>query len=147
MGRATLQKKLNVWMNGLLVGTWTVGREHILEYNPEWISHPLSRPLSLSLPLSGKQSVHKGPYVEAFFENLLPDSDIIRKRIQSRFGIPSTQTFDLLREIGRDCVGAIQLLPENEIPWDIQKIKGRPVNKTEISGIPAIPIIPPKCLE
>ena len=44
--------------------------------------------------------------VEAFFDNLLPDNRQIRERIQRRFHTPSIGAFDLLQEIGRDCVGA-----------------------------------------
>lgn len=38
----------------------------------------------------------------------------IRERIQRRFRAPSIGAFDLLGEIGRDCVGALQFLPEDQ---------------------------------
>lgn len=135
MGRIKQIKSLNVWMNGIIVGKWTLGREHSFQYNPEWISSPPARPLSLSMPLAGKERVYKGPLVEAYFENLLPDSEIIKKRIQSRFGIPSAAPFHLLSEIGRDCVGSIQLLPEDETPLDLKSIKGKIVGTDEIADI------------
>lgn len=133
MGRIKQIKSLNIWMNGLLVGKWTVGREHSFQYNPDWISSLPARPISLSMPLTDGNKVYKGPLVEAFFENLLPDSEIIRKRIQSRFGIPSATAFNLLYEIGRDCVGSIQLLPENEMPQDLKSIHGETVGTEEIT--------------
>ncbi|HAW0162347.1 TPA: hypothetical protein JLI56_003073 [Escherichia coli] len=49
-----------------------------------------------------------------FFDNLLPDSPIVRDRIVKRYHAKSRQPFDLLSEIGRDSVGAVTLLPENE---------------------------------
>jgi serine/threonine-protein kinase HipA len=51
----------------------------------------------------------------AYFDNLLSDSSEIRQRIRTRYVAASLSTFDLLAEVGRDCVGAIQLLPEEVI--------------------------------
>ena len=48
----------------------------------------------------------------AYFDNLLPDSELIRERIQARFNVPSKKSFDLLSFIGGDCVGALQLLTQ-----------------------------------
>ena len=45
-----------------------------------------------------------------FFDNLLPDNSQIRARIQAKFNITTNQPFDLLASIGKDCVGAIQLV-------------------------------------
>ncbi|MEA1910817.1 MAG: type II toxin-antitoxin system HipA family toxin, partial [Spirochaetota bacterium] len=70
-----------------------------------------------------------------YFDNLLPDSTEIRKRVQSRFGTASLSTFELLGEIGRDCVGAVQLLPVDIIPGDIYKIESNPVTDLDIEKI------------
>lgn len=50
----------------------------------------------------------------ATWYHLLPDSPIVRDRIVKRYHAKSRQPFDLLSEIGRDSVGAVTLLPENE---------------------------------
>ncbi|WP_440131002.1 HipA N-terminal domain-containing protein [Rubrivivax gelatinosus] len=47
-----------------------------------------------------------GPVVGHFFDNLLPDDERIRRRIGARFRVGSTEAFELLQAIGRDCVGA-----------------------------------------
>ena len=123
MGRARKSRALSVWMNGELVGEWrrsAVGA-HEFQYAAAWLTAAAARPVSLSLPL------HPQPYrkgVVEFFDNLLPDNRAIRERIQRRFGTSSTGAFDLLQEIGRDCVGALQLLPEDHPPVDVRKIKG-----------------------
>jgi len=44
---------------------------------------------------------------------MLPDSSDIRQRIRNQYRAAPLSSFDLLVEIGRNCVGAIQLLPEN----------------------------------
>jgi len=65
---------------------------------------------SLSMPFQPENTPFKVDIVEYFFDNLLPDNNEIRCRIQQRFGTSCISPFDLLAEIGRDCVGAIQLL-------------------------------------
>ncbi len=66
----------------------------------------------------------------------------VRQRIRSRYGAASLQAFDLLAGVGRDCVGAIQLLPEHDEPFSSGSIEGRPVDAHEIasllSGITAV---------
>lgn len=101
-----------------------------LSYAEEWLNSEMRRPLSLSLPLSTHK--HSGAKVENFFDNLLPDSAPIRNRIQARFGLNSTRSFDLLSHIGRDCVGAIQLLPE-DVPPDVKRIEAEPVTEKQIA--------------
>lgn len=116
---------LQVWMNGLEVATWEQ-RPHAparLTYLDSWLESPSPRPLSLSLPLLPAGESHRGPVVDDYFDNLLPDNSSIRNRIRDRFGTKSTGTFDLLQAIGRDCVGAVQLLPPGQPPQQIDSIQ------------------------
>lgn len=115
-----MTQALNVWMNGELVGTWTVSRaSHAFRYAPSWLASPRRRSLSQSMPISSSLET-KGVVVRNYFDNLLPDNERIRARLGARFKTKSAETFDLLEAIGRDCVGAVQLLPENATPegWD-----------------------------
>jgi serine/threonine-protein kinase HipA len=112
-------------MNGERVGDWRrpAGGGQDFLYAESWLSSPAARPISLSLPLRPSRE----PYrigVEAFFDNLLPDNRQIRERIQRRFHTASIGAFDLLQEIGRDCVGALQLLPEDQSPVNLRRITG-----------------------
>src|SRR3989339_1577588 len=105
-------RTLGIWMNGELVGHWRqTARGQTLQYADSWVLSSEHRPLSLSLPVVTPNLQITGPHVASFFDNLLPDNADIRKRIQFRYGCPSTSSFDLLTEIGRDCVGALQILP------------------------------------
>lgn len=54
-------------------------------------------------------------------------------RLARKFDAKSTSPFDLLVEIGRDCVGAIQLLPEAEEPGNIKQIVMKPLSDAEIA--------------
>lgn len=133
MARPRTRIPLIIYINGERVGTLafsSTGKMQ-LAYAPSWLESENSRPLSLSLPLSHHPLY--GTAVEHFFDNLLPDNDVIRKRIQTRFGAASDRCFDLLWYIGRDCVGAVQLLPETEEPPGIITITAEPLTDAEIA--------------
>jgi serine/threonine-protein kinase HipA len=127
---------LNIWMNGLLVGQWgkSGGVEELI-YTQSWIDSKQGRPLSLSLPFTPGNQKLRGDNVKFYFDNLLPDSEGIRNRLAVKFGTNSASPFDLLVELGRDCVGAIQLLKPNEEPTDIHQISAKPVGEAEIADI------------
>ncbi len=120
-------------MNGEHVGLWRVTAigEHELHYAPTWVDSPLGRPVSLSMPLRPADAPYKGEVVRSYFENLLPDNRAIRVRIAQHFKT-SPEAFALLHEIGRDCVGALQLLPEGETPQDVHAIHAKPMSDDAI---------------
>ena len=137
MGRPSKTRGLDVWMNGEHVGRWTISPQgrHQFAYEASWLDSPFARPVSLSLPLAPPDAPHQGPRVEAFFDNLLPDSPDIRRRVQARFAAPTTSAFDLLAEIGRDCVGALQLLPEGRPPENVRTIQGTPLKPSQVASL------------
>lgn len=129
-------ERLEVWMNGLHVATWSVSAGvHRLHYDPEWVANPAGRALSLSLAFVPGNLPHRGEVVENYFDNLLPDSVDIRKRLQSKFGCRTAETFDLLSAIGRDCVGAVQLLPPDSSPESPYSLQAEPLNAADIERI------------
>lgn len=90
--------------------------------------------MSLSLPLTLDRVPHRGRAVEAYFDNLLPDSETIRRRLQDRYLAASRGPFDLLAALGRDCVGAVQILPVDEAPSDPRRIDAQPLNEAAIAA-------------
>jgi len=127
---------LIVWMNGRCVGVWAQSRgTATFQYDPTWVETPDRRRLSLSLDFQPDNAPHKGAVVTDYFDNLLPDSEAIRKRLQSRFGTESQDAFDLLTAIGRDCVGAVQLLPEGETPVDVETVKAEPIDDASVEKV------------
>jgi serine/threonine-protein kinase HipA len=136
MGRRSKSRVLTVWMNGECVGEWrrpiAGGQEFV--YVESWLTSPAARPISLSMPLRPSREPYRNG-VEMFFENLLPDNRQIRERIQRRFQTTSIRAFDLLQEIGRDCVGALQLVPEGEKPINIQQITGDRLTPEEVGKL------------
>lgn len=135
MPRPRVTRDLFVFMNGQKVGqlTRTTAGQLRFVYSTEWLQSDARRPLSLSMSLV--QQAHTGDVVDNFFENLLPDSQPIRNRIQARFGAKSSRCFDLLWHVGRDCVGAIQLLPEDAAGIDVRRIDDEPLTDAEIVEI------------
>lgn len=145
MGRRSRKTVLHIWMNGEQVGNWRINPrgDHEFEYAETWFSSEAVRPVSLSMPLRPPTQPYRGQLVRDFFDNLLPDNDDIRRRIQARFGAPSIDAFDLLAQVGRDCVGAIQLLPEGTTPVDIKRIEGVTLDDTKIEEALAGVLAPP----
>ena len=125
--------ELIIWMNGEKVGTWSVGRNgnQRLDYAPSWRASEHSRPLSLSLPYTADNRL-EGEAVRNYFDNLLPDSEGIRKRIANQFRTKKTDAFSLLQAIGRDCVGAVQLLPPNLTPEGFDTLRCEVLTPEEI---------------
>ncbi|MDR2863780.1 MAG: type II toxin-antitoxin system HipA family toxin [Puniceicoccales bacterium] len=124
-----MTKQLNLWTNGILLGTWSLTQrgEHAFQYADAWAASPAARSISLSLPLTPDNAPRIGKQVLFFFDNLLPDNDDIRQRIMAKFGTDSTRPMDLLGAIGRDCAGALQFLSPGEIPGDVKTIRGTPL--------------------
>lgn len=67
-------------------------------------------PLSLSMPLARQH--HDDRIVRPWLWGLLPDNDRVLQRWARTFGVSARDPFALLRQVGRDCPGAVQLLDE-----------------------------------
>lgn len=142
MGRKSQHRILRLWMNGAIVAYWKISPHGYdqLQYDEAWLQSERRRPLSLSLPL--QTGVIRSPAVGAYFDNLLPDSDPIRKRLQARFGTETRGAFDLLEAIGQDCVGAVQLMPLGSEPADYRKTDVTPLSEAEVAQVLRDTILP-----
>src|SRR5690606_24840596 len=137
MGRRSRTRTLNLWMNGEFVGTWSVQPHvgEVLQYSDTWVASPNGRPLSLSLPFTPGNPPHRGDAVRTYFENLLPDSKEIRERVARRYQADSTNAFALLTDVGRDCVGALQVVPGTAAPEGVQDLNAIPTSAAEIAQL------------
>lgn len=126
---------LDIYMNGVRVGEYQRDRRgtNVFTYDTDWLSSPGRRSLSLSLTLRAER--YTGPEVYNFFDNLLPDSRDIRERMVARFQANSTEPFDILSQVGRDCVGAIQLVPSGADAPMIKHIEASALTDTELAKI------------
>jgi serine/threonine-protein kinase HipA len=134
MVRTTQVMTLQVLMNGYSVGYLSKAPNGVMsfQYDREWLLTGENRPISLSLPLTSKK--YEDERVYNFFDNLLPDNNNIRSKIQSRFNVSTNQPFDLLRAIGADCVGAIQLC-ENQLIPNVRIITANSLAVAEIAEL------------
>jgi serine/threonine-protein kinase HipA len=123
-------------MNGELVGKWCRSHhgQHEFAYAESWLSSPGRPPISLMFPLRPSNDPYRGG-VEDFFDNLLADSRNIRQRIQKRFRTPSANAFDLLTEVGRDCVGALQILTDGETPGNAHSFSSERLTERDVANI------------
>jgi serine/threonine-protein kinase HipA len=101
------------------------------QYDPDWLAWEHALPVSLSLPL--REDRYTGAPVIAVFDNLLPDDEGIRRRLAERVRAEGSDVYSLLARIGRDCVGALQFLPDGVAPGPAGAVEGRPVNKDYIA--------------
>jgi serine/threonine-protein kinase HipA len=131
-------------MNGELVGQWTASRTGtpLFRYVETWLRSPRARALSLSLPITADLIV-RGAVVDNYFDNLLPDNPDIRRRIRTRFAARSTEPFDLLQAIGRDCAGAVQLLPPDETPQGWDRVTTTSLSKAALERVLQSVVAPP----
>ena len=135
MGRKRRYTPLNVFLNSLRIGQLT--RESTgavsFAYAADWLEREHSLPVSLSLPL--REGRYVGAPVLAVFDNLLPDNEPVRRLIAERVGADGIDAFSLLSEIGRDCVGALQFVPDDAefVPRD--RPGGEPLNERQIAEL------------
>ncbi|MGZ8641809.1 MAG: HipA domain-containing protein [Actinomycetota bacterium] len=107
---------LAVWMAGSKVAL--VGQERgtlRLAYTKDALDRfPLGSPLlSLSLPLTSRR--YPQGVVRAFLDGLLPEGDA-RRALAEDFDVLASDTFGLIRALGRDCAGALVIQPDDEPP-------------------------------
>ena len=132
-----------VLLNNRLVGHFLKEPGGAMEfcYDKSWLGRDEAVPVSHSLPL--REDAYRGEPVMAVFENLLPDSDRLRRRVAEKVGADGTDAFSLLSQIGRDCVGALQFIPEDDDKGggdgggghDTSRIDGIVVHDEEIEAL------------
>ena len=137
MERQSPSRALGLWMNGAYVGSWSLASNapDTLVYDPQWARSEQGRPLSLSLPFMPGNLPHRGPHVRAWFENLLPDSKDIRERMARRYRVGSADAFDLLSEAGRDCAGALQILPMGTASSGVAPLEADVMTEAQVAAL------------
>lgn len=134
MARKSTRIPLKVYINGRLVGRLRRERSGAIDfqYDQSWLDWEHAFPVSLSLSL--REDRYVGDPVIAVFDNLLPDSEDIRRRLAARNEADGTDSYSLLAAIGRDCVGALQFLPDGEDPGKAGDVKAEPVRDADIAA-------------
>lgn len=136
MGRRPAYAPLRVYMNNRRVGTLSREASGAIgfSYEEDWLGWQHAMPVSLSLPL--RETPYRGEPVMAVFENLLPDSDQLRRLVAEKVGARGIDAYSLLTKIGHDCVGALQFIQGDEdVPAATGKIVGEPVDAAAIEKL------------
>jgi len=135
VGRPRKRLPLTVFLNGRLVGHLKKETSGAIDfqYDPAWLHWEHTFPISLSLPL--REDRYIGDGVVAVLDNLLPDNAEIRRRVAARVSAEGADAYALLAAIGRDCVGALQFLPDGATPGPAGRIKGLPIDEERIGAL------------
>ncbi|GJL64564.1 MAG: toxin HipA [Nitrospirales bacterium] len=137
MPRSRLHAPLQVFLNNRFVGQLNKAVNGAIDfrYDERWLTWRHALPVSLSLPL--REDVFRGKPVLSVFDNLLPDSDAVRRRVAEKVGAAGIDAYSLLTAIGRDCVGALQFISADEEPPvpGSSVLSGEPVTGTAIEKL------------
>ena len=133
MGRKSHTRTLYCSMNGYPVGELYLKKGRMsFKYDPQWLSIDGGRAISLSLPM--QESEISDDAVHAYFDNLLPDANAIRKHIKDRLGASSDKPFDLLAKVGKDCVGALVFSSE-PATGETSSLSLTPLSEAEVAQV------------
>jgi serine/threonine-protein kinase HipA len=136
MGRRPAYAPLRVYLNNRRVGTLSREASGAIgfAYHEDWLGWEHALPVSLSLPL--RETPYRGEPVAAVFENLLPDSDKLRRLVAEKVGARGTDAYSMLTKIGHDCVGALQFIAgDDDAPDATGTLEGEPVDEAAIEKI------------
>ena len=132
-----MSQELDVYLDGVHVGrlTQTSAGAVTFSYGAAYERSVNPTPLSLSMPLA--RPLHKNRVVSAWLEGLLPDNLAVRAEWGRRFQVSARNPFSLLRHVGRDAAGAVQVLPVDVDPPDAAHRTGelRPLAEAEVSAM------------
>lgn len=108
---------LDVWMDGRVVAELTVSRRRVpqLRYRRDFVAERGSGALGLSVPLRVASAPYKGELVDYWIESLLPEGET-RTVLERFFHVRRGDGFALLAAIGRDCAGAVAIVPAGQPP-------------------------------
>lgn len=135
MPRRSTARSLIVYLNSKVVGRLSKAGSGAIsfQYESAWLEWSAAMPVSISMPLTTE--TYRGAPVAHVFENLLPDAQQIRRNVGERLGASGYDTFSLLAVAGRDCVGALQFLAEDEAPGPAGEVRGEPLSEGDIADL------------
>lgn len=130
---------LSIWMDGIRVAEVErlKGGRLRLSYTEEALDHyELGVPLlSLRLPLVAMPYSHG--VVRRFLEGLLPEGPA-RRTVAEHFDLKVSDTYALIRELGRDCAGALVVLRTGQpLPPQRPAQAATPISEAELAELVA----------
>ena len=103
--------RLRVWANARPMGWFGhAAGEFFFEYDPQWLAQPGSYVLAPQFSLGPER--YTGPLVRNFFENLLPEGQVLED-VLAALHMRQASPFDVLGALGKELPGVLSLLPED----------------------------------
>lgn len=104
-------RTLDVWWDGELVGRFTETANRLAEfvYHEGYAGYPIS----VAMPVQPDPHYGRVPY--DFLSNLLPEVDL--DRLARTYRVDGLDTFGIVGALGRECAGALQIVPSGEDPF------------------------------
>jgi serine/threonine-protein kinase HipA len=131
---------LDVRLDGFSDPAGTLSRNdsnvHAFRYSRQYLENSNSIPLSLSLPLTDEP--YDDVLTRAFFDNMLQENGAALNTLMAREGLSRADIAGLLEHLGKDCPGALSVLPAGAPPT---KVPGdfnadyRQIADTELASI------------
>lgn len=101
---------LSVFISGEQAGTLRMDESGQIRFR--YLAGYSGVPLSLSMPLGKEEFGDR--VVRPYLMGLLPDDPAVRRQTARRFNVSGENPFQLLRFVGLDCPGAVQICPSGE---------------------------------
>ena len=108
-----MSQALHIWVGSIKAATLElIDNSFSLTYTQAWQQSPRAFAFSPHLPLS---QMSQGAGVRYFFSNLLPEGKPL-EALSHAYQVSQYDVFGILRNVGRDCAGALVLTDEDTAP-------------------------------
>ncbi len=105
--------RLRVWANARPMGWFGhEAGEFFFEYDPQWLGQPGGYVLAPQFALGPER--FKGVLVRNFFENLLPEGQVLED-VLAAIHLRNASPLDVLGALGQELPGVLSLLPEHQM--------------------------------
>jgi serine/threonine-protein kinase HipA len=107
-----MSKQGKVFYKDVFAGTITEDENGFnFLYDTEFLKHPGSKPISLTMPLTEKS--YSGKVMLPFFDGLIPEGWLL-DMAEVNWKIDRRDRMSLLLTFCKDCIGAVSVIPEGE---------------------------------
>lgn len=126
---------MHVWLGEDLAADLTISRRRVpqLRYRAEYVDRRGEGSLGLTIPLSVRRKAYSGEIVDHWIESLLPEGET-RTVLENYFHVRRGDGYGLLTALGRDCAGAVAVVPAGEGCPVADEADLRPLTADEVSG-------------
>jgi len=125
---------VQIEINGLMIKVGSISgtnyKDAVFIYDESYVAVKNHRPISISLPLSN--SAFSSEVTRNFFEGLLPEG-FTRKSIADFMHSDPDDYILILKELGRECLGAIQIVDDTN--QTVEKYDYKELTKKEVKAL------------